>query len=163
MSTASKRAQRSRLHVLSAVFVGIGVILGYRLFTLQVTQHERFAEFAIDERFQKHTTPARRGALLALIVGAIAALYLSYIDSVATSGYGIKRLQTERDAWRTRNDQLRVELGKARSLTWVEHEAVGRLKMQRATGLTYLKLDEPGPAVAAPAGNTPHAQAAGPR
>lgn len=103
------------------------------------------------------------GTLLTLVVGAIAALYLSYIGSVATSGYGIQRLQAERDAWRTRNDQLRVELGKARSLTWVEHEAVGRLKMQRATGLTYLKLDEPGPAVAAPAENTSQAQATSPR
>ena len=81
------------------------------------------------------------GALLTLVVVLIAGLYLANIGSLATSGYGILSLRAERDAWRTRNEQLRVELGKARSLTWVEHEAVSRLKMQKATGLVYLELE----------------------
>ena len=50
-----------------------------------------------------------------------------------------------------RNAQLRVELAKVRSLTWVEHEAVSRLKMQKPGQLTYLKLDAVAPAAAEPA------------
>ena len=85
------------------------------------------------------------GALTAL-AGVVAASYLASTGTRATASYSIQRLQAERDAWRTRNEQLRVELGKARSLTWVEHEAVGRLKMQKATGLTYLPMEEYAPA-----------------
>ncbi len=75
------------------------------------------------------------------LVGLAAASYLAYTGSVATSGYNIQRLQAERDGWRTRNDQLRVEIAKARSLTWVEHEAVTRLGMQKPTQLTYLRVE----------------------
>jgi hypothetical protein len=60
---------------------------------------------------------------------------------VASTGYDIQRLQVERDDWQLRNEQLRLELAKRRSLTWIEAEATGRLGMVRAepTALTYLK------------------------
>ena len=90
------------------------------------------------------------GALTAL-AGVVAASYLAYTGTRATASYSIQRLQAERDAWRTRNEQLRVELSKARSLTWIEHEAVARLKMHKATGLTYLQLDGYAPAANSPA------------
>jgi cell division protein FtsI/penicillin-binding protein 2 len=61
---AGRRAQLGRLHLLSAVFAGVLVLLGYRLFIIQFVEHERYAELARDERFQKHELPARRGALL---------------------------------------------------------------------------------------------------
>ena len=90
------------------------------------------------------------GALTAL-AGVVAASYLAYTGTRATASYSIQRLQAERDAWRTRNEQLRVELGKARSLTWVEHEAAGRLKMHKATSLTYLPIEDYAPAATSPA------------
>lgn len=80
------------------------------------------------------------GALTAL-VGVVAASYLAYTGSVATATYSIQRLEAERGLWRSRNEQLRFELGKVRSLTWVEHEAVSRLKMQKAPSATYLPID----------------------
>jgi hypothetical protein len=89
------------------------------------------------------------GALTAL-AGVVAASYLAYTGTRATASYSIQRLQAERDSWRTRNEQLRVELGKARSLTWVEHEAVSRLKMHKAGALTYLPIDGYDPAASAP-------------
>ena len=80
------------------------------------------------------------GALTAL-VAVVAASYLAYTGSVATASYSIQRLQAERDAWRIKNEQLRVELGKARSLTWIEHEAVTRLKMHKSGGAIYLPIE----------------------
>jgi hypothetical protein len=69
-------------------------------------------------------------------------MYLLQTSGVATVGYDIQHLQVERDDWQLRNEQLRLELAKRRSLTWIESEAVGRLDMVRAepTALTYLKI-----------------------
>jgi hypothetical protein len=78
-----------------------------------------------------------------LLAGCLVALmYLLQTSGVATAGYDIQRLQVERDDWALRNEQLQLELAKRRSLTWIEAEAVGRLKMVRAepTALTYLKV-----------------------
>ena len=71
----------------------------------------------------------------------LAATWLWYTGSIATSTYDIQRLRTERAAWQTKNEQLRVELARVRSLTWVEHEAVSRLQMQKAPPPVYLSLD----------------------
>ena len=96
------------------------------------------------------------GALTAL-VSVMAAAYLAYSGSVATTSYAIQRLETERDLWKQRNEQLQLELDKVRSLTWVEHEAVTRLKMQKAPPSIYLGADgsvarvpSPTPAPASP-------------
>jgi hypothetical protein len=77
-----------------------------------------------------------------LLAGCLVALmYLLQTSGVATVGYDIQHLQVERDDWQLRNEQLRLELAKRRSLTWIESEAVGRLGMVRAepTALAYLK------------------------
>ncbi|MCA1647515.1 MAG: hypothetical protein LC797_19325 [Chloroflexi bacterium] len=68
-------------------------------------------------------------------------MYLLQTSGVATVGYDIQRLQVQRDDWQLRNEQLRLELAKRRSLTWIESEAVGRMGMVRPepTALTYLK------------------------
>ena len=79
-----------------------------------------------------------------LIAGCLVALvYLLETSGVATTGYDIQRLQTERDDWQLRNEQLRLELAKRRSLTWIEAEATGRLGMARPepTALVYVKVD----------------------
>src|ERR1700694_1664917 len=78
-----------------------------------------------------------------LLAGCLVALmYLLQASGVATVGYDIQRLQVERDDWQLRNEQLRLELAKRRSLTWIEAEATGRLGMVRAepTALAYLKV-----------------------
>jgi cell division protein FtsL len=76
-----------------------------------------------------------------LAVSLVALVYLLQTSGVATVGYDIQRLQAERAEWQLRNEQLRLELAKRRSLTWVEAEAVGRLDMQRpdSGSLTYLR------------------------
>jgi hypothetical protein len=78
---------------------------------------------------------------LLLAVSLVALVYLLQTSGVATAGYDIQRLQSERAEWQLRNEQLRLELAKRRSLTWVEAEATARLEMQRPdTGsLTYLR------------------------
>ena len=78
-----------------------------------------------------------------LLAGSLVALmYLLQASGVAATGYDNQRLQLERDDWQLRNEQLRLELAKRRSLTWIESEATGRLGMVRAepTALTYLKV-----------------------
>ena len=72
----------------------------------------------------------------------VALMYLLQTSGIATTGYDIQRLQTERDDWQLRNEQLQLELAKRHSLTWIESEATGRLGMVRAepTALTYVKV-----------------------
>ena len=78
-----------------------------------------------------------------LLAGCLVALmYLLQTSSVASTGYDIQHLQSERDAWQLRNEQLQLELDKRQSLTWIEAEATTRLGMVRAqpTALAYLKV-----------------------
>ena len=77
-----------------------------------------------------------------LAVCAVALVYLVQTSGVATTGYDIQRLQAERQEWQLRNEQLRLELSKLQSLTWVESEAVGRLGMlpPDADKLVYLRV-----------------------
>lgn len=46
------------------MFLGVGLLLGYRLFNLQVGEHDRYDAIAQEERLQQTTLPARRGAVL---------------------------------------------------------------------------------------------------
>src|SRR5918911_380091 len=73
---------------------------------------------------------------------AVALVYLVQTSGVATTGYDIQRLQAERTEWQLRNEQLRLELAKLRSLTWVRSEATSRLGMVRPdpNKLTYLRV-----------------------
>lgn len=64
MSRAGGRAQRGRLHTLSALFIGVGLLLSFRLVHIQLIEHERYAELAREEHWQTETIPARRGAIL---------------------------------------------------------------------------------------------------
>jgi hypothetical protein len=81
-------------------------------------------------------------------------LYSMQLGSLTTSGYDLQRLQSERDEWRQRNEQLDLELAKVQSLAWIEVEAVKRLGMQKAVHVTYLEV-APGGAVAPDQGVSP--------
>ncbi len=79
--------------------------------------------------------------MLLLAVSLVALVYLLQTSGIATTGYDIQRLQAERADWQLRNEQLRLELAKRHSLTWIEAEATGRLGMQRpdSGSLVYLR------------------------
>jgi hypothetical protein len=71
------------------------------------------------------------------------------MSAVATAGYELQRLETERAAWMARNEQLELEIAKRLSLAWVEADAVDRLGMVRAEKSLYVPVDwdaEPDPA-----------------
>lgn len=87
---------------------------------------------------------AARIPLVLLAVCAMALVYLVQTSGIATTGYDLQRLQAERGSWVVRNEQLRLELAKRRSLVWVEAEAVGRLGMRRPEQVIYLRAEAPG-------------------
>src|SRR5437773_7357210 len=92
MAQTGGRAQRHRLHALSAIFVGFGLLLAYRLTDLQVLQHDRFIELAREEHFPTFTVPARRGILMDTN-GQALAISVPY-DSVQISGGEIRNPDT---------------------------------------------------------------------
>ena len=79
---------------------------------------------------------------LFLAAGLVSSSYLAYRGSVATMGYSLQRLEAESASWKSKNDQLRAELARLKSLAFIEHEATQRLQMQRPRGLTYLRIEQ---------------------
>ena len=96
MSVVSRSAQLVRLHLLSAIFLGIGSLLAYRLYSVQIQEHQRFAELALEERFQTSTIPAHRGALLDA-TGNPLAVSVSY-DAVELAGAELRDPRATADA-----------------------------------------------------------------
>jgi len=72
---------------------------------------------------------------------AVALMYLIQTSGVATVGYDVQALQDESKQWELRNEQLRLELAKVKSLAWVESEAVGRLGMVKPDEVTNVKVE----------------------
>jgi hypothetical protein len=91
-----------------------------------------------------------KGLVLAglLLVGLAPPAYLLQTGGALSTGYTIQRLQHERTQWIVKNDQLGAEIARARSLAWVEAEAVNRLGMQRPTQQTAIRVDVPPPSPA---------------
>lgn len=58
--------------------------------------------------------------VLAMLIGL---LYLNQASVVATTGYEVRGLETERQHWQIRNEQLKLEIAQLRSLDRVETEA----------------------------------------
>ncbi len=89
-------------------------------------------------------TLGRARQLLLLLVALVMVappLYLSQTGGALATGYSIQKLQAERRQWQMRNRQLELELAKARSLAWIEAEAIQRLGMQRTSQPTVLRID----------------------
>lgn len=93
------------------------------------------------------------GASLILVAAALN-FYLFQVSIVATSAYDMQRLQQERQDWLARNQQLELELAKARSLAWVQFKATQDLHMVQGGEPVYLQL------AARPSQPTPPAAAA---
>ena len=89
--------------------------------------------------------PGRLLLLVLLLLGLAPPAYLLQTGGALTTGYEIQKLERERTAWINRNQQLEVEIARARSLVYVEHEAVHRLKMQRPAHHTVVRMDTPIP------------------
>jgi hypothetical protein len=87
----------------------------------------------------------RRPGRLLLFVLALLALappaYLLQTGGALTTGYEIQKLERERASWMNRNQQIEVEIARARSLAWVEHEAVHRLGMQRPPQQVVVRME----------------------
>ena len=89
--------------------------------------------------------PSRLFLLILLLLGLAPPAYLLQTGGALTTGYEIQKLERERSAWLNRNHQLEVEIARARSLAWVEHEAVYRLGMQRPAHTTVVRVEAPIP------------------
>lgn len=97
----------------------------------------------------------RRPRLIWVVLVALVLLappaHLAQTSGALATGYTIQRLQDQRNAWRVKNQQLELELTKARSLAWIETEAVHRLGMQRPAQQTVVAIDVAVPATGMPA------------
>lgn len=93
-----------------------------------------------------------RGLVLAglLLIGLAPPAYLLQTGGALSTGYTIQRLQTEQTQWMVKNEQLGAEIARARSLAWVEAEAVNRLGMQRPAQQIVVRVDVPPPSPTAP-------------
>jgi hypothetical protein len=90
--------------------------------------------------------PSRLVWLVLILLGLAPPAYLLQTGGALTTGYEIQKLERERASWINRNQQLEVEIARARSLAWVEHEAVYRLGMQRPAQAVVIRVDSPVPA-----------------
>jgi hypothetical protein len=89
--------------------------------------------------------PSRFLLVILVLLGMAPPAYLLQTGGALTTGYEIQKLERERTAWLNRNQQIEVEIARARSLAWVEHEAVHRLGMQRPAQSLAVQVDAPLP------------------
>lgn len=90
--------------------------------------------------------PGKMLLLALVLLSLVPPMYLLQTGGALTTGYEIQRLEKERSTWLVRNQQLEAEIARARSLSWVEHEAVTRLGMQRPAQTLVVRTDAPSPA-----------------
>jgi hypothetical protein len=89
--------------------------------------------------------PSRLLLVILVLLGMAPPAYLLQTGGALTTGYEIQKLERERATWLNRNQQLEVEIARARSLAWVEHEAIHRLRMQRPAQTVVVRVDTPLP------------------
>jgi hypothetical protein len=102
-------------------------------------------QFAAPAGASSSRRPGRLVLLVLLLLGLAPPAYLLQTGGALTTGYEIQKLERERATWINRNQQLEVEIARAHSLAWVEHEAVFRLGMQRPAQSTIVRVDDPIP------------------
>ncbi|HEX9015188.1 MAG TPA: hypothetical protein VF960_04195 [Chloroflexota bacterium] len=97
---------------------------------------------------RRRTRPASRPAgapslawvpLVGVLLGIASLFYVAETGEVAVAGYDVQQLQNDVSAWQMRNEQLSLDLAKARALPVIETQARGRLLMVPARDPIYLK------------------------
>ncbi len=77
--------------------------------------------------------------LASVLLGIASLFYLAQTSELTTTGYSIQELQLEESNWKLKNEQLSLELARARSLSAVEAEATKRLLMVQPKDVVYLR------------------------
>jgi hypothetical protein len=77
--------------------------------------------------------------LVVVLLGIASLFYLAQTSDLANTGYSIQGLRAEQDNWRMRNEQLSLELSKAKALSVIQAQATTRLLMVPATNVVFLK------------------------
>ncbi len=77
--------------------------------------------------------------LAGILIGMASLFHLALTSELTTTGYSIQELQVEESDWKLRNEQLALDVARARSLAVVEEEATRRLKMVRPKDTVYLE------------------------
>ena len=77
--------------------------------------------------------------LVGVLLGIASLFYVAQTGEVAVAGYDIQALQSELDDWQMRNEQLSLDLARARALPAIEAQATGRLLMVPARDPIFLK------------------------
>jgi len=91
--------------------------------------------------------------LASVLMGIASLFYLAQTSDLAATGYSIQELQAEESDLKLKNEQLALEVAKAKSLSAVEAEATKRLLMVPAKNLVYVQASpvDDGPVRAASA------------
>ncbi|HZK67416.1 MAG TPA: hypothetical protein VFD42_07740, partial [Chloroflexota bacterium] len=74
-----------------------------------------------------------------ILAGIVSLFYLAQTSEMASTGYNIQELQAEESDSKLRNEQLALDVSRARSLASVESQAVTRLLMVPAKQVVYLR------------------------
>lgn len=77
--------------------------------------------------------------LVSILLGIVSLFHLVQTSEVASTGYNIQELQAEETNWKVRNEQLALEVARAKSLSAVEQDASRRLGMVRPKDTVYLQ------------------------
>ncbi len=78
--------------------------------------------------------------LVSVLIGIASLFYLTQTSELTTTGYSIQDLTSQENDWKLRNQQLSLEVDKARSLATVEAEATKRLGMIPPKNVVYLQV-----------------------
>ena len=78
--------------------------------------------------------------LASVLAGIICIFYVAQTSELTTTGYNIQELQIEESSWKLKNEQLMLEVARARSLAVVEKDATERLLMVRPKDVVYLRV-----------------------
>ncbi|MGE5618638.1 MAG: FtsB family cell division protein [Sphingomonadaceae bacterium] len=78
--------------------------------------------------------------LASVLLGIVSLFYLAQTSDLTTTGYSIQELRQEESDWKLRNEQLALEVAKAKSLATVEEQATTRLLMVRPKEVVYLQV-----------------------
>lgn len=75
---------------------------------------------------------------LAALGALVSLLYVSQTGNLASTGYDVADLQTQKEQWQMRNEQLRLQIGQLESLDRVDRLASSDLKMGPPSHVIYV-------------------------